>query len=80
MKDRKDIVAKWIDRPHDDESILFVQAFMVTAEEIDWLKKELEKFGVHNLVIFMNIRDKIRFVSEKEMNEYGWYKRASDEG
>ena len=79
MMERKKLVAEWLDRPHDEKSILVIQAFRVTAEEIYWLKKELEKFGVHNLVLFMNARDKIRFVSEKEMNEYRWYKRASDE-
>ena len=53
MKNKKEIVVEWLDKPHDENSILVIQAFRVTAEEIYWLKKELEKFGVHNLVLYL---------------------------
>ena len=79
MTNKKEIVAEWLDRPYDENSILLVRMIRIGSEEIDLFKDELKRCGVNNLVIFLNAQGEIRFVSEQEMNECGWYKRTGDE-
>ena len=75
----KKLVVEWLEGPHDDNSILVVRGPKVTSESVDLFRDELKRCGVDNLVIFLNAQEEIRFVSEQEMNEYGWYKRVEDE-
>ena len=77
--DKKEIVAEWLEKPHDEESVLIIRTSRIGSEEMYLFKDELKRCGVNNLMIFLGAQGEIRFVSEQEINEHGWYKRTEDE-
>lgn len=57
------------------QSFLIFKEGIISPDGVDWLSKELPKYGVKDVMILLvkDINDIVN-LDEKAMNQYGWFK------